>query len=82
MNVQDYRIHLITGRTLHVQEKCEGPADTYLHNRFLRCKPDEILVVGAAETSRAFIPACNILYISTGKSLEERHPYKLSLQRK
>ena len=78
MHTQDYRIHLIGGRTIQVCEECSGPVDTYLHNRFWylhnrfwRCKPDDILVVGTPETSRAFIPARNILYISTGESLEE-----------
>lgn len=71
MRVQEYRIHLIGGRTIIVREECSGPVDTFLHNRFWRCKPDDILVVGTPETSRAFIPARNILYISTGKSLED-----------
>ena len=71
MHIQDYRIHLIGGRTILVREECNGPVDTYLHNRFWCCKPDDILVVGTPETSRAFIPARNILYISTGESVEE-----------
>ena len=71
MHIQDYRIHLISGRTIRVREECEGPVDTYLHNRFLRCKPDDALVVGTPETGRAFIPARNILYISTGESFDE-----------
>ena len=71
MHIQDYRIHLIGGRTIHVREECNDPVDTHLHNRFWRCKPDDILVVGTTETRRAFIPARNILYISTGKSLED-----------
>ena len=70
MHTQDYRIHLIGGRTIQVCEECSGPVDTYLHNRFWRCKPDDIRVVGTPETSCAFIPARNILYISTGKSIE------------
>lgn len=70
MHIQDYRIHLIGGRTIQVHEECSGPVDTYLHNRFWRCKPDDILVVGTPETSCAFIPARNILYISTGMSIE------------
>lgn len=71
MRVQDYRIHLIGGRTIHVREECNGPVDSFLHNRFWRCKPDDVLEVGSPETSRAYIPARNILYISTGGSLEE-----------
>ena len=71
MRVQDYRIHLIGGRTIHVREECNGPVDSFLHNRFWRCKPDDVLEVGSSETSRAYIPARNILYISTGGSLEE-----------
>ena len=71
MRTQDYRIHLIGGRTLHIREECDGPVQTFLHHRFWRCKPDDILEVGSPETSRAFIPARNILYISTGASLEE-----------
>lgn len=71
MRAQEYRIHLIGGRTIHVCEELSGPVDTFLHNRFLRCKPDDILVAGTPETHRAFIPARNILYISTGESIEE-----------
>ena len=71
MRAQDYRIHLIGGRTILVTEECEGPVDTYLHNRFYRSKPDDVLVVGTPDTHRAFIPARNILYISTGESFEE-----------
>ena len=71
MRTQDYRIHLIGGRTIHVREECNGPVDSFLHNRFWRCKPDDVLEVGSPETSRAYIPARNILYISTGGSLEE-----------
>lgn len=71
MRTQDYRIYLIGGRTILVREECNGPVDTFLHNRFWRCKPDDILEVGSPETSRAYIPARNILYISTGGSLEE-----------
>ena len=46
MRTQDYRIHLIGGRTLHVREECDGPVQTFLHHRFWRCKPDDILEVG------------------------------------
>ena len=71
MRKQEYRIHLIGGRMLHVLEECDGPVQTFLHHRFWRCKPDDILEVGSPETSRAFIPARNILYISTGESMED-----------
>ena len=71
MRTQDYRIHLIGGRTLHVREECDGPVQTFLHHRFWRCKPADILEVGTPETSRAFIPARNILCISTGESMED-----------
>ena len=71
MHIQDYRIHLIGGRTIIVREECDGPVDTFLHNRFGRCKPDDVLVVGTLKTNRAYIPARNILYISTGNSSEE-----------
>jgi len=71
MCTQEYRIHLIGGRTIHVTEENTGPVDQYLHNRFLRCKPDDVLVAGAPEMRRAFIPVRNILYISTGESFEE-----------
>ena len=71
MHTQEYRIHLIGGRTIHASEESGGPTDKLLHNRFLRCKQDDILVVGTPETHRAFIPARNILYISTGASFEE-----------
>ena len=34
MRKQEYRIHLIGGRTLHVLEECDGPVQTFLHHRF------------------------------------------------
>ena len=71
MQVQEYRIHLIGGRSILVREECSGPVDTFLHNRFWRSKPEDILEVGSPETNRAFIPVRNILYISTGKSMED-----------
>ena len=71
MRTQEYRIHLIGGRTIHVFEDTSGPVDQYLHNRFLRCKPDDVLVAGTQETRRAFVPVRNILYISIGESVEE-----------
>ncbi len=71
MHVQNYRIHFVGGHVIKVREDCSGSTENYLHNRFQRCKPDDILVVGTPETSRAFIPVRNILYISTGESSEE-----------
>jgi len=65
MREQDYRIHFLNGHMITVREEQSGPADNMLHNRFLNSKPDAILVVGTKETSRAFIPVRNILYIST-----------------
>ena len=32
MRTQDYRIHLIGGRTLHVREECDGPVQTFLQD--------------------------------------------------
>ena len=71
MRIQEYSIHLVGGQVIKTSEECSGPVDTHLHNRFWRCKPDDILVVGTPETRRAFIPARNILYISTGESMED-----------
>ena len=71
MCIQEYHIHLVGGSTIITSEECSGPVETQLHNRFWRCKPDDILVVGTPETRRAFIPARNILYISTGKSFKD-----------
>ena len=71
MCIQEFHIHLIGGHTIITSEECSGPVETHLYNRFCRCKPDDILVVGTPETRRAFIPVRNILYISTGKSFKD-----------
>ena len=42
------------------------PEDKRLHNRFRASKPDDVLTIGTEETSRAFIPVRNILYVSMG----------------
>ena len=47
-------------------EEVTIPAEHRLLNRFKKAKPDDILSVGSEETSQAYIPVRNILYISTG----------------
>ncbi len=66
MCLQEYKIYLINGHVIHAAEECVIPSDKRLHNRFKNSKIDDILTVGSEETSRAFIPVRNILYISTG----------------
>ena len=46
------------------------PEDKRLHNRFRSSKPDDVLTIGTEETSRAFIPVRNILYISMGSEAD------------
>ena len=41
-----------------------------LHNRFRTSKPDDVLTIGTEETSRAFIPVRNILYVSMGSEVD------------
>ena len=71
MRIQEYHIHLVDGHEIITSEECSGPVEKHLFNRFRRCKSDDILVVGTPETRQAFIPARNILYISTGKSFKD-----------
>ena len=46
------------------------PEDKRFHNRFRASKPDDVLTIGTEETSRAFIPVRNILYISMGSEAD------------
>ena len=63
MYLQEFKIYLIGG---HMLEEVTIPAEHRLLNRFKKAKPDDILSVGSEETSQAYIPVRNILYISTG----------------
>lgn len=66
MSLQEYRIHLINNQVIHAAEERFIPEDKRLHNRFRTSKPDDVLTIGTEETSRAFIPVRNILYVSMG----------------
>ena len=66
MCLQEYKIYLINGHVIKAAEEVNIPHEQRLHNRFKACKPEDVLTVGSEETSRAFIPVRNILYISTG----------------
>lgn len=66
MCLQEYKIYLINGHVIKTVEDCCVPVGRLLHNRFKACKIDDVLTIGSEETSRAFIPVRNILYISTG----------------
>ena len=70
MSLQEYRIHLINNQVIHAAEERFIPEDKQLHNRFRASKPDYVLTIGTEETSRAFIPVRNILYISTGSDYD------------
>ena len=65
MYLQEFKIYLIGGHVLKAEE-VTIPAEHRLLNRFKKAKPDDILSVGSEETSQAYIPVRNILYISTG----------------
>ena len=66
MSLQEYRIHLINNQVINAAEERFIPEDKRLHNRFRTSKPDDVLTIGTEETSRAFIPVRNILYVSMG----------------
>ena len=66
MYFQESKIYLIGGHVLKAAEEVTIPAEHRLLNRFKKAKPDDILSVGSEETSQAYIPVRNILYISTG----------------
>ena len=70
MSLQEYRIHLFNNQVIHAAEECFIPEDNRLHNRFRASKPDDVLTIGTEETSRAFIPVRNILYISMGSEVD------------
>ena len=66
MCLQEFKIYLINGHVIKAAEEVNIPHEQRLHNRFKACKTEDVLTVGSEETSRAFIPVRNILYISTG----------------
>lgn len=66
MCLQEYKIHLVDGRGIRAVEEVNLPSDQLLYNRFRNSKADDVLTVGSDDTSKAFIPVRNILYISTG----------------
>lgn len=70
MCLQEYRIHLINNQVINAAEERFIPEDKRLHNRFRARKPDDVLTIGTEETSRAFIPVRNILYISMGSDVD------------
>ena len=70
MCLQEYRIHLINNQVINAAEERFVPEDKRLHNRFRESKPDDVLTIGTEETSRAFIPVRNILYISMGQEVD------------
>lgn len=70
MSLQEYRIHLINNQVIHAAEERFIAEDKRLHNRFRASKPDDVLTIGTEETSRAFIPVRNILYISVGSEVD------------
>ena len=70
MSLQEYRIHLINNQVIHATEERFIPEDNRLHNRLRASKPDDVLTIGTEETSRAFIPVRNILYVSMGSEVD------------
>ncbi|WP_458464309.1 hypothetical protein, partial [Paenibacillus sp.] len=70
MCLQEYRIHLINNQVIKAAEERFIPEDRRLHNRFRASKPDDVLTIGTEETSRAFIPVRNILYVSMDQDVD------------
>lgn len=70
MCLQEYRIHRINNQVINAAEERFIPEDKRLHNRYRASKPDDVLTIGTKETSRAFIPVRNILYISMGSEVD------------
>ena len=70
MCLQEYRIHLINNQVINAAEERFVPEDKRLQHRFRASKPDDVLTIGTEETSRAFIPVRNILYISMGSEAD------------
>ena len=70
MCLQEYRIHLINNQVINAAEERFIPEDKRLHNRFQASKPDDVLTIGSEETSRAFIPVRNNMYISMGSEAD------------
>ena len=70
MCLQEYRIHLVNNQIIHASEERYIPEDKRLHNRFRVSKPEDVLTIGTEDTSRAFVPVRNILYVSMGRETD------------
>ena len=70
MYLQEYRIHLVNNQIIHASEERYIPEDKRLHNRFRASKPEDVLTIGTEDTSRAFVPVRNILYVSMGRETD------------
>ena len=70
MCLQEYRIHLVNNQIIHASEERYIPEDNRLHNRFRASKPEDVLTIGTEDTSRAFVPVRNILYVSMGRETD------------
>ena len=70
MYLQEYRIHLVNNQIIHASEERYIPEDKRLHNRFRASKPEDVLTIGTEDTSRAFVPVKNILYVSMGRETD------------
>ena len=70
MCLQEYRIHLVNNQIIHASEERYIPEDKRLHNRFRASKPEDVLSIGTEDTSRAFVPVRNILYVSMGRETD------------
>ena len=70
MCLQEYRIYLVNNQIIHASEERYIPEDKRLHNRFRASKPEDVLTIGTEDTSRAFVPVRNILYVSMGRETD------------
>ena len=70
MCLQEYRIHLVNNQIIHASEERYIPEEKRLHNRFRASKPEDVLTIGTEDTSRAFVPVRNILYVSMGRETD------------
>ena len=70
MCLQEYRIHLVNNQIIHASEERYIPEDKRLHNRFRASKPEDVLTICTEDTSRAFVPVKNILYVSMGRETD------------
>lgn len=71
MAYQEYKLHLTNGHTIHVVEEYDLPFEEGIVMRFKKAKSNDFIDVNDTLLGNFYIPARNIVYISTGDVIND-----------